>query len=399
MVYKEQIETAFVEQQKHTRDDFFIDREPIKAISVKTSHIVVLTGIRRCGKSTYMQQLIVKHYQNVAFFNFEDPRIFGFSVEDFSKLSEVMGNDKEAYFFDEIQNIIGWEVFVRQLHDRGKKVFITGSNANLLSKELGTRLTGRYLSYEIFPFSYQEYLVYFKKNDSDDVFLEYIQLGGFPEYLKDKLDEIVQTLLKDIVYKDIAIRYGVKNSHILMQIALYLISNVGKEVSINNIKNAFSVGSTSSVSDYLHWFAETYLFFFVPRFSWSQKSIVRNPKKVYTIDTGFAHKNSLSFTSDYGRLLENFVYIQLRKRNLEVYYFKEKKECDFVVFQNTVFQYAIQVCTVLHADNRLREMEGLLVALDFFKINKGYILTMNQTDTIQIENKTIEIVKAKDFVF
>lgn len=399
MVYKEQIETAFVEQQKHIRDDFFIDREPVKAISVKTSHIVVLTGIRRCGKSTYMQQLIVKHYQNVAFFNFEDPRIFGFSVEDFSKLSEVMGNEKEAYFFDEIQNIIGWEVFVRQLHDRGKKVFITGSNANLLSKELGTRLTGRYLSYEIFPFSYQEYLVYFKKNDSDDVFLEYIQLGGFPEYLKDKLDEIVQTLLKDIVYKDIAIRYGVKNSHILMQIALYLISNVGKEVSINNIKNAFSVGSTSSVSDYLHWFAETYLFFFVPRFSWSQKSIVRNPKKVYTIDTGFAHKNSLSFTSDYGRLLENFVYIQLRKRNLEVYYFKEKKECDFVVFQNTVFQYAIQVCTVLHADNRLREMEGLLVALDFFKINKGYILTMNQTDTIQIENKTIEIVKAKDFVF
>lgn len=399
MVYKEQIETAFVEQQKHTRDDFFIDREPIKAISVNTSHIVVLTGIRRCGKSTYMQQLIVKHYQNVAFFNFEDPRIFGFSVEDFSKLSEVMGNDKEAYFFDEIQNITGWEVFVRQLHDRGKKVFITGSNANLLSKELGTRLTGRYLSYEIFPFSYQEYLVYFKKNDSDDVFLEYIQLGGFPEYLKDKLDEIVQTLLKDIVYKDIAIRYGVKNSHILMQIALYLISNVGKEVSINNIKNAFSVGSTSSVSDYLHWFAETYLFFFVPRFSWSQKSIVRNPKKVYAIDTGFANKNSLSFTSDYGRLLENFVYIQLRKRNLEVYYFKEKRECDFVVFQNTVFQYAIQVCTVLHADNRQREMEGLLAALDFFKITKGYILTMNQTDSIQIENKTIEIVKAKDFVF
>lgn len=399
MVYKEQIETAFVEQQKHTRDDFFIDREPIKAISVKTSHIVVLTGIRRCGKSTYMQQLIVKHYQNIGFFNFEDPRIFGFSVEDFSKLSEVMGNDKEAYFFDEIQNIIGWEVFVRQLHDRGKKVFITGSNANLLSKELGTRLTGRYLSYEIFPFSYQEYLVYFKNNDSDDTFLKYIQLGGFPEYLKDKLDEIVQTLLKDIVYKDIAIRYGVKNSHILMQIALYLISNVGKEVSINNIKNAFSVGSTSSVSDYLHWFAETYLFFFVPRFSWSQKSMVRNPKKVYTIDTGFAHKNSLSFTSDYGRLLENFVYIQLRKRNLEVYYFKEKRECDFVVFQNAAFLYAIQVCTVLHDDNRQREIEGLLSALDFFKISKGYILTMNQTDTIQKENKTIEIVKAKDFKF
>lgn len=398
MVFKEEIAEAYATQQVLLRETSNIEREFLVEAAVKSSHIIVLSGVRRCGKSTLMRQIMAKYYQNIAFFNFEDARVYGFSVEDFSKLSQTIGNDKDAYFFDEIQNIVGWEVFVRQLHDQGKKVFITGSNANLLSKELGTRLTGRHLSYEIFPFSYHEYLNFLQKDDTEEQFLSYILNGGFPEYLKYNQTEILQTLLKDILYKDIAIRYSIKNTDVLFQIALYLISNVGKEVSINGLKNAFNVGSTSSVSDYLHWITETYLLFFIPKFSWSPKSVVRNPKKVYTIDTGFAKSNSLSFSSDYGRLLENFVYLKLRKHNFKLYYFREKKECDFVVFNQNVCQYLIQVCYVLHAENQKREMDGLLDAMDFFELKEGYILTMNQTDTMQFDNKTVHIVQAKSFL-
>lgn len=399
MVYKEEIIEAFQNQQLQYSEDKSVKREFLSQVAIQSTHIIVLSGVRRCGKSTLMRQIIKTYYQNIAFFNFEDARIYGFSVEDFSKLDEVMGNDREAYFFDEIQNIKGWEVFVRQLHDRGKKVFITGSNANLLSKELGTRLTGRHLSNEIFPFSYQEFLLYFNTTDTDEQFLNYIQKGGFPEYLRNQQTEILQTLLKDVLYKDIAIRYGIKNTDILFHITLFLISNIGKEVSINGIKNAFNVGSTSSVSDYLHWLTETYLLFFLPKFSWSAKSIIRNPKKVYTIDSGFANNNSLSFTSDYGRLLENYVYLQLRKKNFNIYYFKEKKECDFIVFEHSECKYLIQVCANLHADNRQREMDGLLEAMIFFGVKIGYILTMNQTDSMIIDDKTVKIMKAKEFSF
>ena len=228
-------------------------------------------------------------------------------------------------FFDEIQNVKGWEVYVRQLHDRGQKVFITGSNASLLSRELGTRLTGRYLAYEIFPFSYPEFLEYHAWEDNTENFQNYLDLGGFPEFLRDRNPEILQNLLKDIVFRDIAIRYSIKNTKTLLDVTLYLISNVGKEISYNGIKKTFEIGSANTVSDYLNWLGDAYLLFFLPRFSWSAKSISKNPKKVYCIDTGFARANSLSFSKDQGRLLENLVYLILRKTSYQLFYFREKE--------------------------------------------------------------------------
>lgn len=399
MILKEEIAAAVAGQKKiFSKEVFLTKRDASAKIRPSSTHIEVISGIRRCGKSTLMRQIISGNGSGFAYLNFEDPRIFGFEISDFPKLHEVFGEKVSSYYFDEIQNVAGWEVYIRQLHDRGEKVYVTGSNASLLSRELGTRLTGRYLAHEIFPFSYNEFLAYNQQTENDDSFLEYLSSGGFPEYLRDQNPEVLQNLLKDIVFRDIAIRYSIKNTKTLMDITLFLLSNVGKETSYNSLKKTFNVGSATTVSDYLSWLEDAYLIFFLPRFSWSAKSISKNPKKVYCIDTGFAKANSLSFNRDQGRLLENLVYILLRKTNLKTYYFRERKECDFVVFEGESCKWLIQVTEKVHVDNKQRELDGLLEAMAFFEKTIGFILTLNQTDSLSLDEKTIHILPVKDFI-
>ncbi len=399
MLFKEELASAVSGQRKTLSiKKELIPRKAMLEFTPKSSHIEVIAGVRRCGKSTLMRQFIDQTSEEFAYLNFEDPRIFGFEISDFPRLDEVFGEKVTTYFFDEIQNVRGWEVFVRQLHDRGSKVFITCSNASLLSNELGTRLTGRHLVHEVFPFSYPEFLNFTQSEDNSQSFLNYLLNGGFPEFLRDRNPEILQNLLKDIVIRDIAIRYGIKNTKTLMEITLYLISNLGKPTSFNSLKKTFEVGSPSTVSDYLSWLEDAYLLFFVPRFSWSAKSISKNPKKVYCIDTGFAGANSLSFTKDSGRLLENLVYILLRKKKLDIYYFSEKRECDFVVFEKKQCKWLIQVTEQLNTDNKTREIDGLMEALTFFGKDEGFILTLDQRDTLVIEGKMIRLLPVREFV-
>jgi predicted AAA+ superfamily ATPase len=399
MVLKSEIEKAYLLQQETKRTKvYFVPRTYINKISGKGKHIEVISGIRRCGKSTLMKLLMQQLKKPIAYFNFEDARINGFEINDFQKLDEIIGKGKAAYFFDEIQNIASWEIFVRQLHERGEKVYITGSNASLLSKELGTRLTGRHLRHELFPFSFQEFLSFKKLKLSLASFEKYLEQGGFPEYLQENNPEVLQTLLRDIVLRDIAVRYGIKNSRTLMDLTLYLISNIGKEVSYNNLKKTFSIGSANSVSDYLNWLEDTYVLFFLPRFSWSAKSVAINPRKVYAIDNGMVNANSLSFTADKGRLLENLIYQFLRQKQLQIYYFREKKECDFVVFEKNTCKQVIQVCSQLNSDNKNREIDGLLEAMDFFKLNEGYMLTLNQKDKLSQGKKIIHLIPVFEFI-
>ena len=399
MILKEEIAAAVEGQRKVIAKGFpLTKREASNKITPSSTHIEVITGIRRCGKSTLMRQLIAETNSSYSYLNFEDPRIFGFEISDFPKLDEVFGEETSVYFFDEIQNVPGREVYVRQLHDRGEKVYVAGSNASLLSSELGTRLTGRHLAHEIFPFSYSEFTAYSQLEDNAESFLEYLLAGGFPEYLRDRNPEVLQNLLKDIVFRDIAIRYGIKNTKTLLDITLFLISNVGKTMSFNSLRKTFEVGSPTTVSDYLSWLEDANLLFFLPRFSWSAKSISKNPKKIYCIDTGFARANSLSFNDDRGRLLENLAYILLRKTKLDLYYFKVMKECDFVVFEGNTCKWVIQVTEKLHADNQKREMDGLLEAMEFFGKTEGYILTLDQRDSLSPEEKMIHILPVKDFL-
>ena len=395
MVLKSDIEISFKQQQ------LLLDRKPkgelrekLAQVALSKEFVLIITGIRRCGKSTLMQQLMNTINGEVAFFNFEDPRIFGFETTDFVKLDEVIGDDTSYYFFDEIQNVDNWEIFVRNLHDKQKVICVTGSNASLLSRELGTKLTGRNIQIELLPFSFKEYLS-FKKIKAEAVsFKQYLVEGGFPDYLKTANKEVLQQLFKDIIYRDIIVRHSVRNDKVLMSIALYLISNAGKEFSFTNIKNTFGVGSVNTVMDYISWFEDSYLLFTLPKFSWSLKSVAINPKKVYVIDTGFGDANSLSFSNDTGRLFENAVYLQLRRKFKELYYFREKGECDFVVKENDNVTHAIQVCAEVTQENLPREVNGLVEALQFFELGEGVIITINQEDEIARDEKKIHLIPA-----
>lgn len=399
MILKSEIENSYKLQQEYIRMKLsFTGRDYLSKINFSSQHIEVISGIRRCGKSTLMKLLIKEYGSKIAYFNFEDPRVYNFEISDFQKLDEVIGSDVVAYFFDEIQNVPSWEIYIRQLHDRGEKIFITGSNASLLSKDLGTRLTGRHLRHELFPFSYVEFLQHLKLTNNEESFVRYVENGGFPEFIREKNQEILQTLLKDIVLRDIAVRYGIRNSKLLMDITLYLVSNIGKECTFNSLRKIFSVGSTNSVSDYLSWLEDAYLLFFLPKFSWSAKSIAINARKVYAIDNGLINANSLSFTKDKGRLLENTIYLYLRQKFVKIYYFKEKGECDFIVFDKDKCTHVIQVCEEVHNENKRREVNGLLEAMQFFNLEEGIIVTKNQKDTLIIDQKTIRLIPGNEFV-
>jgi predicted AAA+ superfamily ATPase len=393
MVLKSEIEKSLALQRSflNKKQEGF-NRESLAKFKLSTSHILIITGVRRCGKSTLLQQISKKIKEEFIFFNFEDPRIYGFELEDFTKLDELVGDEIGYYFFDEIQNVEKWELFIRHLHDRDKRIAITGSNASLLSKELGTRLTGRNIQIELFPFSYTEYLMFLQLENNLASFNLYLEDGGFPEYIKSKHKEQLQQLFKDIVYRDIIVRHGIRQAKTLIDIALFLIANVGKEYSLNGIKNTFGVGSANSVADYIHWLEDSYVLFSMPRFSWSLKSVSINPKKIYCIDTGFAQANSLSFSEDTGRLLENCVYLALRRKYKEIYYFKEKGECDFIVKEAQDILHIIQVCAEIHPDNKAREVVGLLAAVTFFSKKEGLILTLNQEDVLMINDVKVRLL-------
>jgi len=371
-----------------------IEREALKQIDIKIPFALVLSGIRRCGKSTLLRQLM-KKVKGFYYFNFEDPRTASLEISDFQKMDEIFleeyGN-QDYYFFDEVQNLAKWELMVRAILDKRKHVVITGSNASLLSKELGTRLTGRHIRYELFPFSFREFLILTNGKPSLGSFEEYFTKGGFPEYLKVKRADILQELLNDIITRDIAIRYKIRSLKTIKEMALYLLTNIGKEFSYNALKKTFDLGSTNSAISFVSYFQDSYLLFTVPKFDYSLKKQLVNPKKVYSIDNGLSGINSASFSEDKGKMLENMVLMHLRKRYKNIFYFRENRECDFVIKEGTKIKEVIQVCYDLNNDNQEREINGLMGALEKFNLNKGLILTYKQEDELKIKNKKIKVL-------
>ncbi|MCK4649604.1 ATP-binding protein [Candidatus Pacearchaeota archaeon] len=371
-----------------------VNREKLLEIELKSSFALVISGIRRCGKSTLLSQ-ILKKYNKIYYLNLEDPRLDGFELKDFNKIDEIckqLYGGEGIYFFDEIQNVLKWEKFVRYLTDRNKKIVITGSNASLLSRELGTKLTGRHLRIELFPFSYKEFLNFFKLKPSQNSFEKFLFEGGFPEFLKKHDPTILHELLNDVIMRDIAVRFKIKNTQILRKIAIYLISNIGKEFSYNSLKKMFEIKSIQTVIDYISYFKDAYVIFTIPKFSYSYRKQQVNPKKVYSIDNGFSHANSVSFSKDKGKMLENSVFLALRRKYNEIFYFQEKGECDFVVKKKEKVNEVIQVCYDLNDENQKREVEGLIEAMKEFNLKTGLILTLNQEDEMIIENYKIKVI-------
>ncbi len=371
-----------------------VERESLKKIAMNSPFAMIISGIRRCGKSTLLKQ-ISRKLDTFYYFNFEDPRLAAFEVEDFQKLNEVFEEEFgkcDYYLLDEIQNVKGWELFVRSMLDRRGRFVITGSNASLLSRELGTRLTGRHIRYELFPFSFKEFLSFNKFRPDESSFSDYLNRGGFPDYLRFTRPDVLQELLNDVIARDIIVRRGIRNVQVVRELAIYLITNIGKEFSYNALKKLFMLGSVNSAISFVSSFEESYLFFTVPRFDYSFKSQIVSPKKIYCIDNGLAVVNSASFSGDRGRLLENAVFLELRRRHKEIFYFRGNGECDFLVKEAGKIVEAVQVCWELNSDNTKHELEGLHEAAMKSGVKRGLVLTFSQEDKLDYEGIHVAVL-------
>ncbi len=372
----------------------------------KDSRVIILTGIRRCGKSTLLKE-IMQSISNWCYVNFEDERFLDFKAQDFEMLNEVLienyGNIN-IYFFDEIQNIEKFETFVRRLQDEGKKVIITGSNASLLSREFGTRLTGRYKSFEVYPFSFYEFLqlknITINKNDYHIIekkislikhFKEYLTSGGLPEYLKNKDEEYVRTVYENILYKDIIARYSIRRQKVIKELINILGTNISSQFTYNSLKKELELGNAITVKEYISYLSNSYLFFELLKFSYSVKQQLNSPRKIYLVDSAFNQICGVNFSENKGKILENTVFVQLKRKNKEIYYYANKNECDFVIKDKTKITEAIQVCYTLNKVNKEREIAGLLEAMEKFNLKKEIIITYEQTEEISIKDKKIYV--------
>jgi uncharacterized protein len=390
-----------IETQKAnlSQKDPGLERDALATLPDLSAFALIVSGIRRCGKSTLLFQLLKERYPDALYLNFEDPRLYEFGPTDFARLDEIIkAIGTNVLFFDEIQIIPEWERYVRQKLDEDYKLVITGSNASLLSRELGTRLTGRHVTKELFPFSYHEFCTFRGLSYDKSSLLSYLESGGFPEYLKQGIPEILNQLFEDILIRDIAVRYGVRDVKTLQRLAFYLLSNVSKLITGNRLKTLFDIGSTSTVMEYLSHLEYSYLLQFVPKFSYSLRKQIANPRKVYAIDTGLINVNSGSFSEDNGRKFENLVYLHLRQKYREIYYFAEKNECDFVIINNGRLMEAVQVCFELNPDNINRELDGVVEALTFFNADEGFIVTLDQTDRVEKNGKIVHVLPAHRYL-
>ncbi len=370
--------------QKFERDELlegrYVQREDLKNAkeSLQSNLIKVIMGPRRAGKSVFSIQMLKG--LNFAYLNFDDERLV--SVSDYDELlkaiRQIYGETK-VVLFDEIQNLPNWELFVNRLHRRGFNIIITGSNAYLLSRELSTHLTGRYVQFQILPFSFLEFLR--AKEFAIDEALElkerqglllsrlddYLDKGGYPEIVVKDLDakNYLTTLFESVLFKDIVKRYGVRYSKMLSDLAHYLVTNHSNEFSYTKLKHILEFRSVHTVENYMKYLNEAFLTFSVDRFSFKLKEQMRSPKKVYGYDTGVINTIKFKTGRDVGRLMENLVAVELMRREVDFYYYKSVngKEVDFVIKQGQKVVQLIQVCyDVDHYATRKRELTSLAKA-------------------------------------
>ena len=393
------------------QNDFHLDENTIeREIDLpEDKSITIISGIRRCGKSTLLQQIRKKNEENRYYLNFDDERLFKFQLEDFQTLIEIfisLYGKQNTYYFDEIQNVEGWERFVRRLHDEGNKIYITGSNAKMLSRELGTHLTGRYIQIELFPFSFSEFLKFhhfeisndsFYKTDTkallNNYFDEFLEIGGFPDFIKSKNPEYLNSLYESILYRDILVRNKILTEYKIKNLVFFISSNISKLISYNNLKSIVDVKHPETVKKYLTYLQNSYLIFLIYKFDYSIKKQISNPQKVYFIDTGLASSIGFSFSENKGRFLENIVFLELKRRKKDIYYFKKEKECDFLIFKDRKVQEAIQVTVSLeNQETYKREIDGLINAMKEYNLKNGTIITRNERKSLEIDGMVINVI-------
>lgn len=381
-----------------------------------------IIGPRRAGKTFFVYQLmnLLKDRglaEKVVYINFEDERLWPIEkdklrliLEAYYELYPENKGEKIYLFLDEIQNVPLWQKFVRRVYDQENvEICITGSSSKILSKEIATELRGRTLSYFVFPYSFKEFLKakgiridrHFEYKpvsyEIKKMFEEYIKFGGFPE-IADKDEGIKIKILQEyfdlILYKDMIERYQIRNIGVLKEMLQYMMGIFSSYFSVNKYYNLLkSQGrkiSKSTLFEYASYIADINFIFLIPKYS-SIKEQIANPKKVYIVDTGLINAISFRHTDDFGKFYENVVFIHLKRQGKEIYYWKNKYECDFLVKEGTKIREGIQVCYEL-SENKDRKVKGLIEAMDNLKFREGLIITRDEEGEEKVNGKKIKII-------
>ncbi len=410
---KDDLFFVLFDQQKQFKEEKPTIKREITAKALELLKLklpLVITGVRRCGKS-YLLKIIKDKLElgekDFLYINFNDDRFTNFEVEDFQKIMDFIHEqryDEKCFLFvDEIQEANKWEKWVDRMKDTHQMI-ITGSNSKLLSSELATILTGRSIGLWLTPLSFKEFIKA-KNIDLKDLkvdakkqsviiseFKEFLEEGGFPKRFLTKQNIILKELYEQILYRDIADRFGKNMTKSIKEISVNMLSNPSSLVSLRQMSVLTNIKNLLTVKSVLEAFEGAFLFFFINKFDHSVKKQIQNPRKVYCIDNGFLVTLGFRMSEDRGKLLENLVAVELKRREKEVFYHLEKHECDFIIRKGNSIAEAIQVCYDLNDDNKAREIKGLMEALEKFKLKEGLILTNDQEEEITEGKKKI-IVK------
>ena len=371
---------------------------------LSSKQIKLITGPRRSGKST--QALMLLKNRNFAYLNFDDGKLLNAWDEDL--VTETLLQVYPGFEFlmlDEIQNLEGWDLWVSKLYRQGINMVITGSNAKLLSSEMATLLTGRYLQIEMLPFSLKEFCEW--KNSADSAVInDYLHNGGYPETLQSR--ELTQgylsTLFDSTIWKDITQRHKVRNVEDLNNLAMYLLSNFSNPLSVNELAEAIGMSSVTTTKKFMGYLHEPYLFYYLPRYNNKLKLMTKAPQKTYVIDNGFVTAKAFMVSENLGRLLENQVFIELLRRGYStettLFYYRSRndKETDFVTRKGSHVDSLIQVCYDLSNERAMkREIDSIVECAGELNCQNLVIVTMNEERTIECNGHQIKVVPIQKF--
>jgi predicted AAA+ superfamily ATPase len=423
---KEQIITTLSDWNFWTKDlDTGINRFYLKfcldVVKSKANKILVITGVRRSGKSFLAKQIIkeiikevgrknslIVNFEEVSFDEKLDEK---FLIKVWDAYKEIVKPEKRPIIvLDEIQRVTNWERFVRTLQEKNEaKIIITGSSAKLMSEELATLLTGRTIDLKVFPFSFQEFLclknikaetkleILARRDEILKLLREYFEFGGFPEVILEEKEEIKKAILKkikeDIIFQDVVRRFKIKEIEKLERLSNFYTSNMASPITFNKVSKFLKL-PVKTVEKYSKNLETSNLFFFVKRFSFSLKEQENSPRKVYLIDNGIFTVSAFKLTENYGRMLENLVAVELKRRGKEVFYYKSNnKEVDFVVKNARYAEKIIQVCyDISEYGAREREIKSLIKASESLKCKDLLIITWDLEDEIKVENNRIKFL-------
>lgn len=327
--------------------------------------VTVIKGVRRSGKTFTLYELFQKH--GGVYINFEDDRLYDFSIEDFEKVMDIIKeNDHNILYLDEVQEVSGWEKYAHRIH-RKIKILVTGSNSKLLSSEFSKSLVGRTKSYSIYPLSYQEFLRFKKMRRSRNSLSDYMKTGGFPRIVLTNDSSLASEYFERIIYRDILGREKLMYPEAMKTLALYLISNIGKEFSYRSLKNVCGIKHENTIKDYIGMLKDAYLIHVINRFHPSLKVQESYGKKTYAIDPSFAHLGKRG-SPDIGRILENMVFLHFLRKGYDIYFGKNKKEVDFIICKGLKPQ---KIMNVTYEAEKKGTKERELTSLSHFQKEIG----------------------------